>query len=154
MKRQKLYIDYLNYGKIEEDDIEIDYAVNKLTQDVIIVDEVSMVDLVLMNYLMKGIKDNAKLILIGDGDQLASVGPGAILNDLIDSESIEVIKLTEIYRQARDSKIVMNAHKINDGDKDIEMNAKDGDFFFVNETSLLQQLIELICTRLPKMREI
>lgn len=154
MKRQKLYIDYLNYGKIEEDDIEIDYAVNKLTQDVIIVDEVSMVDLVLMNYLMKGIKDNAKLILIGDGDQLASVGPGAILNDLIDSESIEVIKLTEIYRQARDSKIVMNAHKINDGDKDIEMNAKDGDFFFVSETSLLQQLIELICTRLPKMREI
>lgn len=142
----------LEIGKSEENMPNIDFAVNKIKQKVVIVDEMSMVDIVLMNYLVKGLDDNAKLILIGDSDQLASVGPGSVLKDLIDSDSIVTKKLTEIYRQAAESHIVMNAHKINEGDKNLTFNQKDGDFFFLRETSIVNQIIELVNTRLPKMR--
>ena len=144
----------LEIGKTEENIPNIDFAVNKIRQQVVIVDEMSMVDIVLMNYLVKGLEDNAKLILIGDSDQLASVGPGSVLKDLIDSDSIVTKKLTEIYRQAAESHIVMNAHKINEGSKDLTFNQKDGDFFFLRETSLVDQIVELVDTRLPKLRKV
>ena len=114
----------------------------------------SMVDIVLMNYLIKGLEDNAKLILIGDSDQLASVGPGSVLQDLIESDSIVTKKLTEIYRQAAESQIITNAHKINVGDKSLTFNKKNGDFFFIKEQSLVEQIVELVNTRLPKMRKV
>ena len=117
-----------------------------------IVDEMSMVDIILMNYLVKGLLDNTKLILIGDSDQLSSVGPGSVLNDLVESETITTNRLTEIYRQAAESRIVTNAHKINDGDKDIVLNEKNGDFFFLRETNIQEQISELVNTRLPKLR--
>ena len=148
MKTQKHFIDCLNL----ENKLNIDYAVNKIKQHVVIVDEMSMVDIVLMNYLMKGLEDNSKLILIGDSDQLASVGPGSVLHDLIESEAIVTKNLTEIYRQAAESQIVTNAHKINEGDKNITLNQKNGDFFFLKETALMEQIVELVSTRLPKMR--
>ena len=121
---------------------------------VVIVDEMSMVDIVLMNYLMKGLEDNTKLVLIGDSDQLPSVGPGSVLKDLIDSDCIVTKKLTEIYRQAAESQIVSNAHKINEGNKEIRVNEKDGDFFFIKETNIIEQIIELVTTRLPKLRKV
>lgn len=144
----------LEIGKTEETGLNIDFAVNKIRQKVVIVDEMSMVDIVLMNYLVKGLEDNAKLILIGDSDQLPSVGPGSVLHDLIESDSVVTMKLTEIYRQAAESQIVMNAHKINQGEKDLVLNQKDGDFFFLRENSLNEQLVELVNTRLPKMRKV
>lgn len=142
----------LELGKMEETKLNIDYAVNKIKQSVVIVDEMSMVDIILMNYLVKGLLDNTKLILIGDSDQLSSVGPGSVLNDLVESETITTNRLTEIYRQAAESRIVTNAHKINDGDKDIVLNEKNGDFFFLRETNIQEQISELVNTRLPKLR--
>lgn len=144
----------LELGKMEDNELKIDYAVNKIKSSVVIVDEMSMVDIVLMNYLVKGLEDNTKLILIGDSDQLASVGPGSVLKDLIESEAVTIKKLTDIYRQAAESQIITNAHKINDGEMDLTFNRKDGDFFFLRETSLIDQIIELIGTRLPKMRKV
>lgn len=144
----------LELGKTEDNEININASVNKIKQKVVIVDEMSMVDIILMNYLVKGLEDNAKLILIGDIDQLASVGPGSVLKDLIDSECLETKKLTEIYRQAAESQIIMNAHKINEGEKDLNINQKDGDFFFLKETSIVDQILELISIRLPKLRKI
>ncbi len=144
----------LELGKTDENKLNIDYAVNKIKQQVVIVDEMSMVDIVLMNYLVKGLLDNTKLILIGDSDQLSSVGPGSVLNDMIESETITTNRLTEIYRQAAESRIVTNAHKINDGDKEIIFNEKEGDFFFIKENNILEQIMELVSTRLPKLRKI
>ena len=144
----------LELGKMDENKLNIDYAVNKIKQQVVIVDEMSMVDIVLMNYLVKGLLDNTKLILIGDSDQLSSVGPGSVLNDLIESDVITTNRLTEIYRQAAESRIVTNAHKINDGDKEIIFNEREGDFFFIKENNILEQIMELVSTRLPKLRKI
>ena len=144
----------LELGKMEENELNIDAAVNKIKEQVVIVDEMSMVDIVLMSYLMKGLLDNTKLILIGDIDQLASVGPGSVLKDLIESDCLVTKKLTEIYRQAAESHIVSNAHKINSGNKELTVNQKDGDFFFLKETSIVDQIVELVDSRLPKMRKI
>ena len=139
---------------MEENELNIDATVNKIKEQVVIVDEMSMVDIVLMSYLMKGLLDNTKLILIGDIDQLASVGPGSVLKDLIESDCLVTKKLTEIYRQAAESHIVSNAHKINSGDKDLTVNQKEGDFFFLKETNIVDQIVELVDSRLPKMRKI
>lgn len=144
----------LELGKIDDSEININASVSKIRQKVVIVDEMSMVDIVLMNYLVKGLEDNAKLILIGDSDQLASVGPGSVLKDLIDSDALATIKLTEIYRQAAESQIITNAHMINEGGKELNINQKDGDFFFLKENNLVEQILELISIRLPKMRKI
>lgn len=144
----------LELGKTEDDKLNIDYAVNKIKSHVVIVDEMSMVDIVLMNYLMKGLEDNTKLILIGDSDQLPSVGPGSVLKDLIESDCITTKKLTEIYRQAAESQIISNAHKINDGEKEIRVNEKNGDFFFIRETNIVEQIVELMTIRLPKLRKV
>lgn len=144
----------LELGKMEENELNIDATVNKIKEQVVIVDEMSMVDIVLMSYLMKGLLDNTKLILIGDIDQLASVGPGSVLKDLIESDCLVTKKLNEIYRQAAESHIVSNAHKINNGDKELLLNQKEGDFFFLRETSIVDQIVELVDSRLPKMRKI
>ena len=145
---------FLELGKVDDDEVNINYEVTRIKQDAVIVDEMSMVDIILMNYLSKALQEKTRLVLIGDSDQLPSVGPGSVLKDLIDSGAIPTKKLTEIYRQAAESQIITNAHKINSGSEDIDLNKKDGDFFFIRENNLLQQIIELIGTRLPKMRNL
>ena len=106
---------------------------NPLEGDVLIVDECSMIDIVLMNALLKAIPQGMRLILVGDIDQLPSVGAGNVLRDIIDSETVPVIRLTRIFRQAQSSRIVMNAHRINEGKMPDISNGKDTDFFFVQK---------------------
>jgi exodeoxyribonuclease V alpha subunit len=125
----------------------------KLVCDVIIVDEASMIDTSLMSVLLNSLPDNAKLILIGDVDQLPSVGPGNVLNDLINSGEIPVTKLTEIFRQAQNSRIILNAHKINNGIfPDLSID-RDGDFFFITEKEpdkIATIIVGLVSERLKK----
>ena len=125
---------------------------NPLNTDVVIVDETSMVDLVLMNRLMQAIPPSTTLILIGDTDQLPSVGAGNVLKALIDSQKIPVIQLTEIFRQAQESMIVTNAHRINKGDFPELTGDTDRNFFFI-EAEDPEEITELICSlisdRLP-----
>ena len=104
---------------------------NPLEGDVLIVDECSMIDIVLMNSLLKAIPVNMRLILVGDIDQLPSVGAGNVLRDIMDSGVVPVIRLTRIFRQAQSSRIVMNAHRINEGHMPDISNGKDTDFFFI-----------------------
>ncbi len=123
-----------------------------LETDVIIIDESSMVDILLMHGLLKAVQDGTRLILVGDANQLPSVGPGNVLKDIINSNVVKVEKLTEIFRQAQESGIVINAHKINNGEYP-DLKKKDSDFFFmkrynVNELSSL--IVSLVSTRLPK----
>ena len=126
---------------------------NPLDTDVVIVDETSMVDLVLMNRLMQAIRPTTTVILIGDTDQLPSVGAGNVLRELIDSQKIPVIQLTEIFRQAQESMIVTNAHRINKGDFPELTGATDRNFFFM-EAEDPNAIVELICSliadRLPQ----
>ena len=144
----------LELGKTDDETINIDFEVSKIKQDVVIVDEMSMVDIVLMNYLAKALQEKTMLVLIGDSDQLPSVGAGSVLKDLIESGEIPTKKLTEIYRQAAESQIITNAHRINDGNEEIELNKKEGDFFFIPQTNILSQIVDLIQTRLPKIRNL
>ena len=137
----------LMLGKTEEDHLAVNYEVPKINQEVVIVDEVSMVDTLLMNYLLRALKEKTRLILIGDSDQLPSVGAGNVLKDLIESDLVPVSKLSHIYRQAQESDIVMNAHKINLGER-IDLNKKDNDFFFINGTNILNQVSELVEKRI------
>jgi exodeoxyribonuclease V alpha subunit len=111
-------------GQFEYDDMK------PLAADVIICDEVSMVDLLLMQSLLKAIKPGGRLILIGDNDQLPSVGPGKVLGDMIDSHTIPTVKLTYIHRQQNGSRIVMNAHRIINGVWPEVNNSKGSDFFY------------------------
>ena len=125
---------------------------NPLDERVIIVDEASMLDLPLMYALLRAMRSNARLILIGDNDQLPSVGEGNVLSDLIDSGVIKTVRLTEIFRQAEESLIVTNAHRINSGDAPI-LTATDKDFFFVrreDEREIATTIAELVTTRLPR----
>ena len=146
----------LEIGKIEKDNefTIMNYEVAPIDADVIIVDEASMVDIYLMNYLLNGIYQGTKLILVGDTDQLPSVGPGSVLKDIINSERIKTIFLDEIFRQAAQSKIIVNSHRVNDGEyflsKDEEKGLKD-DFFYIKEKSqdiMLDQIISLCKGRL------
>ncbi len=135
--------DQLEFLKNEEEPIKA---------DVIIVDEVSMVDILLMYSLLRAVKEGTRLILVGDSDQLPSVGAGNVLKDLIDSNVINVVELNEIFRQARESMIVVNAHKINNG-QPLHLNAKGKDFFFIKKSTneeILQEIIGLVNERLPK----
>ncbi len=123
-----------------------------LDEDVIIVDEASMVDLSLISALIHAIKRGARLVLIGDSDQLPSVGAGNVLGDLIASNMIPVVCLTEIFRQSEESLIVRNAHNINLGKAPI-LNATDKDFFFVrreDERAIPESISKLITERLPR----
>lgn len=124
---------------------------NKLPYDVIIVDEVSMVDVQLMYYLARAIRRGANLVLVGDKDQLASVGAGNVLDDILKSNIIESVCLTEIYRQDKNSLIIANAHRVNGGKMPVFDN-KSNDFFFY-ETSdnemALKNIIEMATFRIP-----
>lgn len=125
---------------------------NPLDADVIIIDEASMIDILLMNALLNGIKDGARLILVGDADQLPPVGAGNVLRDIIDSEMVHVVRLREIFRQAKESLITVNAHRINQGEYPY-VNEKDKDFFVLQrkgEQEILDTIRELCCKRLPK----
>ena len=125
---------------------------NKLPYDVIIVDEVSMVDIQLMYYLVRAIKRGARLVLVGDKDQLASVGAGNVLADILNSEQFATLCLTQIYRQDENSLIITNAHAINNG-KMPTINNKSSDFFYYeteNGEEVLQNIVEMCTTRIPK----
>ncbi len=152
----------LGIGKLDDEGIysrHSDYKGEPIDADLIVVDELSMVDMFLMNYLLNCIYQGTKLILVGDVDQLASVGPGSVLKDLINSETINTVKLDKIFRQAAKSKIVLNAHRVNSGlgfikndDEEIEEDTKQ-DFFFIRQNStekMLQEVISLSTGRLEK----
>ena len=125
---------------------------NPLSEGVVIVDEASMLDLSLTAALFRALKRGARLIIIGDSDQLPSVGAGNVLSDIIKSERINTVCLTEIFRQSGESLIITNAHKINKGEPPT-LNITDNDFFFVNrenETEIANTVADLISKRLPK----
>lgn len=125
---------------------------NPLEEDVIIADEASMIDISLASALLHAIKPGAKLILCGDANQLPSVGPGNFLRDVIESKAVPVISLNHIFRQARESLIVMNAHRINNGEMP-ELGAKDKDFFFIGERlseNTATKIVTLYKNRLPR----
>ncbi len=146
----------LEIGKIEKDNefTIMNYEVAPIDADVIIVDEASMVDIYLMNYLLNGIYQGTKLVLVGDTDQLPSVGPGSILKDIINSKKIKTIFLDEIFRQAAQSKIIVNSHRVNDGEYFLNKEEEEGlkeDFFYIKEKSqekMLEQVISLCKGRL------
>lgn len=126
---------------------------NPLEGDVLIVDECSMIDIILMYNLMKAIPVQMRLILVGDIDQLPSVGAGNVLRDIIDSGQVPVIRLTRIFRQAQSSRIVMSAHAINQGRYPDTSNGKDTDFFFIRKDDpeqVAEEIVKLVKHRLPK----
>ena len=125
---------------------------NPLDENIVIVDEASMLDLFLTEALMRAMKRGARLILIGDSDQLPSVGAGNILFDIISSERINTVKLTEIFRQSKESLIITNAHRINEGTPPV-LNITNNDFFFVRrerESDIPDTIASLITERLPR----
>lgn len=147
----------LEIGKIQDDPTNkySEYEIAPIDADVIIVDEMSMVDLFLMNYLVKAIYQGTKLVLVGDVDQLPSVGPGNVLADLINSDKIKTITLNKIFRQAAKSKIIVNAHRVNNGETFIKQEDSeevlDKDFYFIKENSqdkIIDQIISLCSGRL------
>ncbi len=147
----------LEIGKIEEDRKIVEYDVAPIDADIIIVDEMSMVDVYIMNYLIKAIYLGSKLILVGDENQLPSVGAGKVLKDIIASEKIPFISLDKIFRQAAQSQIVLNAHRVNKGEKFIEKEEKaldtKEDFFYIKENSpekIMYQVVTLSKDRLKK----
>ena len=146
----------LEIGKFDEDRLaSVDTDVTPIDADIIVVDEMSMVDVFLMNYLVKAIFLGTKIILVGDPNQLPSVGPGSILKDLIDSQSFSVVHLDKIFRQAAKSKIIVNAHNVNSGNtfigkKDYSEDSEN-DFFYINESNqdkMLYQVLSLSKDRL------
>ena len=152
----------LGIGKLDDEGIysrHSDYKGEPIDADLIVVDELSMVDMFLMNYLLNCVYKGTKLILVGDIDQLPSVGPGSVLKDLINSEVINTVKLDKIFRQAAKSKIILNAHRVNNGqgfiqkgDEDLEEDTKE-DFFFIKQNlteKVMQEVISLSTGRLEK----
>ena len=124
---------------------------NPLEEDVVIIDEMSMVDIFLMHALLCAIVPGTKLVLVGDVNQLPSVGPGNVLKDIIDSDCFQVMKLTTIYRQAAESDIVLNAHRIIDGEE-IDLNKKSRDFLFIRRNdpdAIINAMLTLIMEKLP-----
>lgn len=137
---------HMHYGRNDE---------NPLEADVIIIDEMSMVDLPLMSVLLRAIVTGTRLILVGDKDQLPSVGPGSVLKDLIESKGFPVVTLTKIFRQAEQSDIVVNAHKINRGEE-VVLDNKSRDFFFLKRqdaNTIINVVLTLIQKKLPKYVE-
>ena len=149
----------LEIGKVQENTLmeHVDYDVVPLDADIVIVDEVSMVDVFLMNHLLKSLYIGTKLILVGDVDQLPSVGPGNILGDIISSKVIPTIHLDKIFRQAARSKIIINAHRVNSGENfadngELEENSLE-DFFYIKEIipeKILYHITSLSKDRLKK----
>ena len=141
----------LGYKSVDSDHLLEYNEENPLDYDVIIVDELSMVDIYLMNNLLNAIRNDAIIIFVGDSDQLPSVGPGNVLNDMIKSSLIPTIKLDIIFRQDEESNIVKNAHLINNGQSPI-LNEENKDFFFIktkNDHHTLNTIINLVIDRLP-----
>ncbi len=146
----------LEIGKFEEDKLgSIDTDVTPVDADVLVVDEMSMVDVFLMNYLVKAIYLGTKIVFVGDPNQLPSVGPGSILKDLIDSGEFTTVHLDKIFRQAAKSKIIVNAHNVNNGINFIGQKNYDedseNDFFYINESNqekMLYQVLSLSKERL------
>ncbi|MCI6093136.1 ATP-dependent RecD-like DNA helicase [bacterium] len=142
-------------GNPEEENVRNGFARNEenpLEADVIIIDEMSMVDLSLMHALLAAVTPGTRLVLVGDCNQLPSVGPGSVLKDLIASEQFQVVMLTKIFRQAQESDIVVNAHKINRGEM-VKLDNKSRDFFFLKRNDanvIISVLLTLIQKKLPK----
>ena len=127
---------------------------NPLPTDLLVMDEASMVDVVLMNKLLPAIPDSAGLIIVGDVDQLPSVGPGCVLSDIIESGAVPTVRLTEIFRQAAGSRIIVNAHRINRGELPLKDEGKElADFYFIPATTpedIHGKLLHVITERIPK----
>ena len=146
----------LEIGKIEDDKIHnVDVNLTPIDADVIVIDEMSMVDAFLMNYIVRAIYLGSKLVLVGDSNQLPSVGPGCVLKDLIESEQFATVQLNKIFRQAAKSKIIVNSHNVNNGINFIgnKTNEEDSldDFFYINEQAqekMLYQVLSLCNGRL------
>lgn len=125
---------------------------NPLETDAIIIDEMSMVDITLMHSLLKAVAPTTRLILVGDTNQLPSVGPGSVLKDIIDSGKYRVVRLTKIFRQASQSDIIVNAHKINRGDT-VQLDNKSRDFFFLKRydaDKIINVVLQLVVQKMPK----
>jgi exodeoxyribonuclease V alpha subunit len=129
-------------------------ADNPLDCDLLVVDEASMIDVLLMQALTRAVPDKAALLIVGDIDQLPSVGPGQVLADVITSGSVPVVRLTEVFRQAAQSRIIISAHRINQGlIPDLSAPVEDSDFYFVqagDPDTAVSRVIELVTTRIPK----
>ncbi len=126
---------------------------NPLEGDVLIVDECSMIDILLMYNLLKAVPNTMTVILVGDIDQLPSVGPGNVLRDIIESKVFPVVRLTKIFRQAQSSRIIMNAHRINKGQMPDLSNGRKTDFFFIEQDepeTTVNRIVELVQKRLPR----
>ena len=122
--------------------------------DLLVVDETSMVDVMLMQALLKAMPNAAALLVVGDIDQLPSVGPGQVLTDIIESGAVPVIRLAEVFRQAAQSRIILSAHRINQGSiPDLSPPATESDFYFVHADepeAAVPRIVELVKTRIPK----
>ena len=129
-------------------------AEKPLKCELLVIDEASMIDIVLMHHLLKAIPPSATLILVGDVDQLPSVGPGSVLMDIINSDVVPLVRLNEIFRQARQSSIIVNAHRINSGKMPfIKSKRTDEDFYFIEQTEpedALRVILEIVADRIPK----
>ncbi|XSG85694.1 MAG: SF1B family DNA helicase RecD2 [Methylohalobius sp. ZOD2] len=126
---------------------------NPMAGDLLVIDEASMMDVALMNQLLKAVPDRAGVLVVGDVDQLPSVGPGAVLADLIDSGAIATVRLTEIFRQASRSRIIVNAHRINRGESPIAKRDSSSDFHLIHADSaedLFTKLIHVVTERIPR----
>ena len=127
---------------------------NPLVADLVVIDESSMVDIALMNKLLGAIPDHTALMIVGDVDQLPSVGPGAVLADIIDSGVVPTVRLTEIFRQAASSRIIVNAHRINKGDMPLKTEGTDlSDFYFIPANTPEEshdKLLQVVTERIPK----
>jgi exodeoxyribonuclease V alpha subunit len=125
-----------------------------LDGDLLVVDETSMVDVMLMQALLKAVPDNAAILIVGDIDQLPSVGPGQVLADIISSSAVPVVRLTEVFRQAAQSRIITSAHRINRGSiPDLSPPGTDSDFYFVpadDPETAVGRILELVKARIPK----
>jgi exodeoxyribonuclease V alpha subunit len=129
-------------------------ADNPLECDLLVVDETSMVDVMLMQALLRAVPDSAALLIVGDIDQLPSVGPGQVLTDIINSGAVPVVRLTEVFRQAAQSRIIISAHRINQGSiPDLSRPEGDSDFYFVSADDpevAVPRIVELVKTRIPQ----
>ena len=147
----------LEIGKIDDDRLSnVDADFKPIDADVIVIDEMSMVDIFIMNYITKAIYLGTKLVLVGDSNQLPSVGAGSVLKDLIESNTIPTVNLDKIFRQAAKSDIIVNAHKVNNGEMFVDKKEREesnNDFFYINESNvekIVSQIVSLSTGRLSK----
>ena len=147
----------LEIGKIDDDRLSnVDADFKPIDADVIVIDEMSMVDIFIMNYITKAIYLGTKLVLVGDSNQLPSVGAGSVLKDLIESNTIPTVNLDKIFRQAAKSDIIVNAHKVNNGEMFVDKKEREesnNDFFYINEQNvekIVSQIVSLSTGRLSK----